>query len=305
MRHWYSGGATLVVLGLLALASAEAAGAPSVVLNEIAWGGTAAGSQDEWIELHNCTASRVDMAGWVLVIGDVLVPLSVAEGGTTEVRRSAVEANGYLLLERTDDATVSDVEADIIYKGSLPNTGTTLQLLDAAGNVVDRVVCSDAGWPAGSAGTGTTMYATMERVDAVEMGDAWRTNDGVVHNGLDAGGSPLMATPGAANSATVEYLTAPRVQVLALASGDVACPLTVEWVAADPDGLAAGLLITVSVRAVGAEEWTVLADRLANQGTFPWDCASYAKGAPYELRITATDWEGHVGSATSAQFTLR
>jgi hypothetical protein len=29
------------------------------------------------------------------------------------------------------------------------------------------------------------------------------------------------------------------------------------------------------------------------------------KGLSYEVRVAATDWEGRVGSATSAAFTLR
>jgi hypothetical protein len=38
-----------------------------VVINEIAWGGSAASSADEWIELHNTTAQPVDLAGWSLI----------------------------------------------------------------------------------------------------------------------------------------------------------------------------------------------------------------------------------------------
>jgi len=298
--------ATIAAVAALALAgSMQTLAAPSVVLNEVAWSGTAAGSQDEWIELRNCTASSVDLAGWVLMIDETAIPLSVVADGATEVRHSTIDANGYFLLERTDDTTVADVAADLLYKGTLSNSGATLKLLDAAGNVIDQVVCTEAGWPAGEAGTGNLAYATMERVDPVEMGDAWRTNDGVVHNGKDASDAPLWGTPRAANSATVDYLTAPRVQLLAFPAGGVTCPLLVEWQAVDPDGIATGLQVTIAVRAAGAEEWTVLGERLANQGAFPWDCSSFAKGVAYELKVTATDWEGRIGSATSAPFSLR
>jgi len=303
-----NGGRTTVIvaltLGLLGPLVALGA-SPNVVLNEIAWGGTAAGGQEEWIELRNCGASPVDLAGWVVTIGDARIPLSVAEESTLEVRRSALEPGGFLLLERTDDTTVSDVAADIIYKGALSNTGANMRLLDAVGNVVDQVLCADVGWPAGCASEGAMPYATMERVDPVEMGDVWRTNDGVIRCGVDAAGNPIPGTPRAANSATVDYLTAPRVQLLAPIAGEAGCPLVVQWQAIDPDGVPAGLQITVAVRAEAAEEWTVLVENLANQGSFQWDCSSFAKGVAYEVRVSARDWEDRVGAATSTPFTLR
>lgn len=293
------------VLWSIVLCAAAAYAGPSVVINEVAWGGTAAGSQDEWLELRNCTAAPIDLTGWVLEIGEARVPLSVVLDGTVEVRRASIEANGYLLLERTDDTTVSDVTADLLYKGAISNTGVPLRLLDAAGRVVDEVVPGEEGWPAGTADSATASYATMERVDPDELGGAWRTNDGVVRNGLDAAGNPLLGTPRATNSATVDYLTAPRVQLHAIATEVSGCPLSVQWEAIDPDGLAAGLLVTVLVREVGTEEWTVVVERLPNQGSFAWDCSAYEKGRTYELRVTTADWEGRSGSATSAPFTLR
>ena len=35
-----------------------------VVISEIAWMGTTASSNDEWIELYNNTSSAIDFAGW-------------------------------------------------------------------------------------------------------------------------------------------------------------------------------------------------------------------------------------------------
>ncbi len=296
---------TMALLGLGLLISLTAAGAPGVVLNEIAWGGTAANGQDEWIELRNCSNVAIDLAAWVVMIGDVRIPLSVAEEGTVEVRRSTLDPGAFLLLERSDDTTVSDVAADIIYRGALSNVGENVALLDAVGNVVDQVLCSDAGWPAGGTGEGAMPYATMERVDPVEMGTTWRTNDGLVICGVDADGNPLRGTPRAANSATVDYLTTPRVQLSAPVAGESGCPITIQWQADDPDGLPAGLEITVAVRAEGAEEWTILVENLANQGTFSWDCSASAQGVTYEVRVSATDRQNRVGSATSAPVTLR
>ena len=38
----------------------------TVVINEVAHGGTAASSADEWIELHNNTGALIDLTGWKL-----------------------------------------------------------------------------------------------------------------------------------------------------------------------------------------------------------------------------------------------
>ena len=145
----------------------------------------------------------------------------------------------------------------------------------------------------------------MERVDPVEMGATWRTNDGLVRCGLDAAGTPLAGTPRAANSATVSYLTSPRVQLLSPAAGEATCPVVVQWQAVDPDGLASMLLVTVEMRAVGDEAWTAVAQDIANQGSCVWECSGLEKSADYELRVSARDPGGRVGTATSGELTLR
>ncbi len=103
-----------------------------IVINEIAWMGTEASTYDEWTELHNPSDSYVDLEGWILVSQDDSpnIPLS-----------GIIPANGYFLLERTDDTTVSDITADIIYKGNLSNNCEVLGLYNGAGELVDSVGC--------------------------------------------------------------------------------------------------------------------------------------------------------------------
>ena len=61
--------------GLLAFAvSAQA----SVVINEIAWMGTAASSNDEWIELYNTDTVPVELDGWLLMATDALPTIPLA-----------------------------------------------------------------------------------------------------------------------------------------------------------------------------------------------------------------------------------
>jgi hypothetical protein len=98
-----------------------------VIISEVAWGGTAANSADEWIELHNPTAVPVDLAGWTL-----------SEGGSIQITLTGViSAGGFYLLERTDDNTVSDIPADQFYTGALSNSGEILELRDNGASLVD------------------------------------------------------------------------------------------------------------------------------------------------------------------------
>lgn len=123
----------LVLAGLPAVAEAK------VVINEIAWMGTAASANAEWIELFNDGTSKVSLDGW---------SLEAADGTPKIALKGSVSGNGYFLLERTSDDSVPGIPADQIYSGSLGNDGELLLLKDASGAEVDRVDGSD-GWKIG------------------------------------------------------------------------------------------------------------------------------------------------------------
>lgn len=116
----------LCALALTLCAPAYAHG--QVVINEIAWMGTAVSATDEWIELFNTSSEDISLAGWKLAADDGAPSISLS---------GSVPAGGYYLLERTDDTTVPDVTADKIYSGDLGNAGETLQLFDGQGIIVD------------------------------------------------------------------------------------------------------------------------------------------------------------------------
>ncbi len=163
----------------------------SVVINEVAWMGTAASHTHEWIELLNNTDEAVDLTDWSLV----------ADDGTPSIQLSGViSAHGYFLLERTSDDTVSDIPADLIYTGALQNNpeAEILTLYSGTGQVIDTANGDGGPWPAGDNAT----KQTMERIDplAPDHPDNWCTNDGVTRNGHDAGGNPINGTPRAQNS---------------------------------------------------------------------------------------------------------
>ncbi|MGQ9585878.1 MAG: phospholipase D-like domain-containing protein [Anaerolineae bacterium] len=137
----------LIVAGLWIVPGAQpgqSSPPPPVVLNEIAWMGTTASPYHEWMELQNTTDVPVLLDGWTLAASD---------GTPTVALSGTIPPYGYFLLERTDDHTVPDVAADLIYTGALANSGEFLTLSDGQGNPVDQV---DA-WHAGDNATKQTM----------------------------------------------------------------------------------------------------------------------------------------------------
>ncbi|MCG3207940.1 MAG: hypothetical protein FOGNACKC_01541 [Anaerolineae bacterium] len=164
----------------------------AVVINEMAWGGSAASTADEWLELFNTTAAAISLDGW---------QVTSTNGLRLSLAGAVIGPNDYLLIERTDDTTVSDIPGDVVasFGSGLSNSGDSLFLL--AGSVVIDTANADGGpWPAGS---GSPTYTSMERVDPFQPDtDAnWTANDGRHRNGLAADGSPLNGTPRQANSA--------------------------------------------------------------------------------------------------------
>jgi len=160
----------------------------SVVINEVAWMGTAYSPNDEWIELFNPGALARDLDGWTLRWNGHVVAL---EGN--------IPARGYYVLERTDDSSVSGVKADVIYTGSLRNAGEALELFDAHGVLVDSANGDGGPWPAGD----NASKHAMARLDpgAPDHDDNWGDATGETHAARDAGGGWIVGTPGALNVA--------------------------------------------------------------------------------------------------------
>ncbi len=125
-----------------------------VIISEVAWAGTAADAEDEWIELRNLGTAPVDLTGWTLQwrrtrpvtpedyiwktveLSGVLAASSVSAcDAETEDETSGVlvstndpsgllwqisydpnpETRGYFVLERTREEVVSDVASDMVY----------------------------------------------------------------------------------------------------------------------------------------------------------------------------------------------
>jgi hypothetical protein len=160
--------------------------ARAVVINEVAWAGTIASADDEWIELYNSTGSPMNLAGWKLVAVD----------GSPSIDLSGqIPGLSYFLLERCDDNTVSDIAADIIYGCSLTlnNAGESLRLVSPTGAIIDTANSDGGGWPARLA---SPNYNSMERrTGFADSSVAWITNTGVLKNGHDADNNAIYGTP--------------------------------------------------------------------------------------------------------------
>ena len=142
-----------------------------IVISELAWMGTEASSNDEWIELRNEGSSEISLEGWTL---------SAVDGSPSINLSGTIPSGGYFLLERTDDESVPEVDANLIYVGSLGNSGEFLELRDGDGALVDSVSAGD-GWMAGD----NVSKLTMERT-----GSGWGSSvlvggtPGVVNSGV-------------------------------------------------------------------------------------------------------------------------
>ena len=131
----------IAILSVVFLPSSAYTESPrDVVISEIAWVGTTTSSSDEWIEPYsNNTGSDIDLTNWTL---------SAADGTPSITRTGTIPADGYYLLERTDDTTVPGVTADQTYSGGLGNDGEQLFLRHASSTLIDEVDCTGDGTPA-------------------------------------------------------------------------------------------------------------------------------------------------------------
>jgi len=159
-----------IVVTLAAVAVCAFCAAPAdLVINEVAWGGTAADYTHEWIELVNATDRPIDLTGWRLVSTDGAPDVRLS--GTLLPRSDADPEAGYFLLERDSDSAVPGLSADAIYAGALSDGGEGLLLYDPDGVLVDSANAPDGAasarrpWPGGTGGPGEPHPCSMERVN--------------------------------------------------------------------------------------------------------------------------------------------
>jgi len=204
------------------------------VISEIAWAGTAAGTDDEWIELRNLESVPVELEGWFLRWRNIfatesedrawrVLPLTGTLEAYQEDTSAAFELNpspsnswwvqwstapspDHFIAERGDDETILPKVADLIYpledefglSTQLPDEVAVVELIGPSGCLVDTDGPYTVGWRAGSADP----PASMERTDlfAEDGLENWHSNLGLARAGFDAFGNLPHATPRVANS---------------------------------------------------------------------------------------------------------
>lgn len=156
----------------------------NIVITEVAWMGTAASASDEWIELYNNTSKEINLNGWKIT----------TSFGAIDLSGHKIQPNGYFLLESTNDTTISDITADLIFNVKIANNGETLTLYDPLNRVVDTANANGDNWPAGSA----TTFGSMERAGQMlsDVDTSWFTHAGSNPKwGKDANGDAINGTP--------------------------------------------------------------------------------------------------------------
>lgn len=102
----------------------------------------------EYIELHNPGGAALDLAGWRFSQG---VALEFPAG-------AGLPAKGYLLLASRTNGLGGVSNRYVWTLGTLDNAGETIELLDAASNVMDKVsYLPYAPWPADADGLGPSL----------------------------------------------------------------------------------------------------------------------------------------------------
>ena len=153
-------------LTIICPAQILSAGYLNVVINEIAWMGTENSQNDEWIELYNNSSSIIDLNEWKITTNDKTPNITL---------KNKIPSKGFFILERTDDTTLPNIKADLIYKGNLNNNGEYLKLIDANGEIIDGIDCSKE-WFFGNNETKKTMERKNTLINGNDLTN-WQTSE--------------------------------------------------------------------------------------------------------------------------------
>lgn len=199
----------------------------SVVINEVAWAGSAS-SSEQWIELYNNTDSDVDLSSWSIhsTSSAINIPLS-----------GIIKSRDYFLIENVSSSSpdilpISDIAPDttvslgqalnldgeylmLAYKSSTTSEETIIDDLpifkyDPVSDKTEKYFIPDIYYYVNEwtdARIKPLGNYTIERFDTKRAGNDignWSQNLGVVKNGLDKNNNPIFGTPKKKNS--ISYL---------------------------------------------------------------------------------------------------
>jgi hypothetical protein len=141
-----------------------------VIFNEIAWMGTKANYNAEWMELKNISGNPIDISLWQLIDTDERIRVVIPQG-------TKISQGGFFLLTR--EVKKDGIPGNLSYTGMLRNTGTGIRLFNSGCELEDEILKGD--WPAGNNKTKQTMARNKNGlwVTAIEIGGTpGKENDG-------------------------------------------------------------------------------------------------------------------------------
>jgi len=181
-----------------------------IIINEVAWMGSDCPNRrecasNEWIELKNISSSEIDVSGWWLIDQGEQIKVVFPQN-------TIILAGRFLLFERTDDDSIPNVRADMIYQGILSNDEEGLRLLSPDCLIKDEVLANPK-WPAGEAGSRKTMeratdFSSWQTSVFVNGTPKQRNSSGEV---VFSGGNPATGSAGTATSASSQECSFPAV----------------------------------------------------------------------------------------------
>jgi len=104
--------------------------ADKIIFSQVGWYGNEESSNNEWIELKNISAEEIDIERWQVLDKDMQIK-SIFPAGS-------IQPNQTFLMERTDDSSVSERPANLIYSGALNNEDEILYLFNSDCGLEDR-----------------------------------------------------------------------------------------------------------------------------------------------------------------------
>jgi hypothetical protein len=106
------------------------------------------------MELKNISSQTIDISGWQLIDKAEQIKINLSN-----LKDPKIKSNQFILLERTSDNTLPNIQADLIYQGALSNTNEGLRLFDSNCNLIDEVL-ANPNWPAGDSPSRKTAERT-------------------------------------------------------------------------------------------------------------------------------------------------
>lgn len=195
----------------LAPSSTPAPGYLSVVINEVAWPGTKASADDQWIELFNTRSYAINLTNWTLTgegntIGTSGVLTFTRAGSPDGDTVPTIPANGFFVIAKSR-TIFRNLTPDYIDPNlnlvQCADCGEELRLRDKNSVLIDTANQSSSQWVAGD----RTEYRTMERSGpsgpVADSRTAWLTFEGSPNPRIfDKANNLVLGTPGHRNWST-------------------------------------------------------------------------------------------------------